>query len=129
MATGILLGIVVAVTSAITAGQQHAYEAHRRIAATLAAEELMGRLVAAPYDTLITWNGYTENVGKMRDLHNQPLPESFDMVGRDVVVVTSLEDFDDLGVHVQGRTVQVRAFGADGRTLAQLTRFIPEPMS
>jgi hypothetical protein len=129
MASGILLGIVVAVTSAITAGQQHAYEAHRRIAATLATEELMGRLITIPYDDLTGWNGHTEAVGAMTDMTGQPMPESFEMVGRSVQVATSLENFEDLGVIVRGRTVQVRAFGSEGRTLAQLTRFIPEPQS
>ena len=127
MATGILLGVVVAVTSAITAGQQHAYEAHRRIAATLATEELVGRLITVPYADLVGWNGYTEAVGAMSDMTGSPLPDSFDMVGRSVQVGTSLENFEDLGVIVRGRTVQVEAFGSEGRTLARMTRFVPEP--
>ena len=129
MASGILLGIVVAVTSAITAGQQHAYEAHRRIAATLATEELMGRLITIPHDDLAGWNGYTEPVGAMTDMSGAPMPGSFGMVGRSVQVATSLESFEDLEVIVRGFTVQVRAFGSEGRTLAQLTRFIPEPQA
>ena len=58
-----------------------------------------------------------------------PMPASFGMVGRSVQVVTSLENFEDLGVIVRGRTVRVQAFGSEGRTLAQITRFIPEPQS
>src|SRR5262245_1838221 len=61
MATGLLLVVVVAVSTAITAGQQQAYEAHQRIAASLAAEELMGRIAADDYASLLTWNGHTEN--------------------------------------------------------------------
>ena len=44
MAAGILFAVVVGVTSAVTAGQLHAFEARQRIAASLAAEELIGRI-------------------------------------------------------------------------------------
>jgi hypothetical protein len=127
MAAGILLVIVVAVTSAITAGQQNAYEAHQRIAATLAAEELMGRLVTEPWDDLSGWNGYTEPVGTMTDIEGQPMPPSFDMIGRQTEVTTTLKTISGLGVNIRGRTVVVRAFNAEGRILSDLTRFVPEP--
>jgi hypothetical protein len=127
IATGILFGVVVAVTGAITAAQQHAYEAHRCIAGTLAAEELMGRLIAEDYDSLPAWNGFTEAVGAMQDVEGAAMPASFDMIGRDVQVVASLEVIQELGVAVSGRRARVRAFGADGRTLCQLTHFVPSP--
>lgn len=129
MAAGILLVIVVAVTSAITAGQQNAFEAHQRIAATLAAEELMGRLGTEPWDNLSGWNGYTEPVGTMTDIGGQPMPLSFNMVGRQAEVTTTLKTLSGLGVNIRGRTVVVRAFDADGRILASVTRFVPEPAS
>jgi Tfp pilus assembly protein PilV len=127
MAAGILLVIVLAVTSAITAGQQNAYEAHQRIAATLAAEELMGRLITEPWDDLSAWNGYTEPVGTMTDIDGQPMPASFKMIGRQAEVTTTLKTISGLGVNVRGRTVDVRAFNAEGRILADLIRFVPEP--
>lgn len=127
MAAGILLVIVLAVTSAITAGQQNAYEAHQRIAASLAAEELMGRLVTEPWDDLSAWNGYTETVGTMTDIDGQPMPTSFDMIGRQVQVTTTLKTLSGLGVNIRGRTVVVRAFNDEGRILADLGRFVPEP--
>ena len=129
MASGILLVIVVAVTSAITAGPQHAIEAQQRIAASIAAEELMGRLITLPYADLSAWNGYTEAVGGMTDMRSDPLPVSFDMVGRDVNVSTTIKTLGGLGVIVQGRTVTVRAFNTEGRVLVSLTRFIPEPIA
>ena len=73
--------------------------------------------------------GYTEDVGTMTDMLGDPLPDSFHMVGRDVQVTTSLEQFGGLGVAVRGRSINVRAFGEDGRILAEITRFIPEPSS
>jgi Tfp pilus assembly protein PilV len=127
MASGILLIIVVAVTSAITAGQQHSYEAHQRIAGTLAAEEMLGRLSTISYADLGSWNGYTEAVGTMRDFDNQALPESFDMVGRQVDVTTTLKSVGGLSVIVKGRTVCVRTFDINGRVLAEVNRFFPEP--
>lgn len=129
MASGILLGIVVAVTSAVTAGQQHAFEAQQRIAGTLAAEDLMGRLTTVSYAMLPTWNGYTEPVGEMVDMAGNPLPESFASVGRAVQVASSTQMFNDLGVVINGREVRVRAFDNGNRTLAELIRFIPEPPS
>jgi len=129
MAAGILLAIVVAVTSAITAGQQHAFEARQRIAATLAAEELMGRLMILPYDNLPAWNGHTEPVGALTDMGGNPFPDTFDSIGRDVNVTTSLRTVPDIPVNVRGRSLRIRAFDASDRTLVELTRFIPEPQS
>ena len=65
----------------------------------------------------------------MVDHDGLPLPESFIPIGRDVAVTTSLETIPDLGIEIRGRTVQVRAFNADGRVLADLRQFVPEPTS
>jgi hypothetical protein len=129
MAAGILLAVVVSVTSAITAGQQHALEAHQRIAGSLAGEELMGRLITVAYDDLPSWNGYTELVGAMTDMTGAPMPASFGQIGRDVQVATSLQSVPGPDIRIRGRTVTVRAFSADGRILAEFIRFIPEPQS
>jgi hypothetical protein len=127
MAAGILLAVVVSATSAITAGQQHAYEAHQRIAAGLAGEELMGRLLTVDYDALPTWNGYAEAAGAMVDMTGATMPQSFASIGRDVQITTALRTIPDVDVRVRGRMIHVRAFNAQGRVLAELDRFIPEP--
>src|SRR5437773_11140738 len=57
MASGILLTIVVTVTTAISAGQELSYEAQQRVAAAMAAEELLVRITAGSYSTMATWNG------------------------------------------------------------------------
>lgn len=129
MAVGILVVIVISVTGAITAGQQHAYEAHQRIAATLAAEELMGRIVASPYADLLTWNGYTEAPGEMTTADGGPFPDTFAGVGRDVEITSTLQVLSNPAVTVRGRSVRVRSQDRDGRVLADLQRFIPEPPS
>jgi Tfp pilus assembly protein PilV len=127
MAASILLAVVLSVTTVITAGQQHAYEAHSRIAGTLAAEELLDRLATAPYSELSSWDGYVEAAGAMTDANGDPMPPSFGMAGRDVTVTAALVDIPAQSVLVRGRTVQVRALDPDGRVLADLSRFIPEP--
>lgn len=129
MATGILLAVVVSVTSAITAGQQNAYEAQQRIAGTLAAEELLGRLIAVPYADLPSWHGFSEDTGDMTDQLGAPMPASMGMVGRGVRVTTTLQNLGPIGVRVRGRLVQVRSINAEGRVLADLQHFIPEPQS
>jgi hypothetical protein len=128
-AAGILLVIVIAVTSAITAGQQHALEANRRIAATLAVEELVGRLTTEDYASLPTWNGYAEAVGSMTDMDGGAMPNSFAAIGRDVQVVTELKEIGELDVRVRGRVITVRGVDADNRLLAEVSRFVPEPAS
>lgn len=116
-----------AVTSAVTAGQQHAYDAHQRIAGALAAEALIGRITVGNYDSLLAWNGYTEPVGAMSDAAGDSLPGTFRMVGRSVRVTTTMQTIDSLGVNVRGRTIHVEAFNAKNRILAEITMFFPEP--
>jgi prepilin-type N-terminal cleavage/methylation domain-containing protein len=127
MAAAILLVIVAAVTTAVTAGQQNALEAHRRIAAVLAAEELMTRLTGIDYDDLPAWNGHVEAAGTMTDADGEPLPATFGMIGRDVRVTLGVHTAVGLGVQVIGRTVRVRASDGEGRILAEFSRFVPQP--
>ncbi|MHC4947249.1 MAG: hypothetical protein ACYTG1_03170 [Planctomycetota bacterium] len=129
MATGILLVVVTAVSSAVVAGQQHAFEARQRIAGTLAAEELMGRLGTVDYADLPAWHGFTEMPGTMTDSTGLPYPESFDAVGRLVTVTASWAPITSFSFRVLGREVRVRSVDRGGRTLADITRFVPEPAS
>jgi hypothetical protein len=89
----------------------------------------MGRLLTESYANLPSWNGHNEPVGSMTDINGTPMPDSFAMVGRDVLVTRSLKVLGDLDVKVQGRVVQVRAFDSHNRTLAEVYRFFPEPQS
>lgn len=126
MASSLLFVIVVAVLSAITSGQQHAYESHVRIAGTLAAEDLMGRLATESYNNLASWNGHTEAVGAMTDIKANAMPEMFDMIGRNVTVTTSLETLPN-GVKVRGSVITVNAYDNTGRAVCTLKQFVPEP--
>ncbi len=127
MASGILFLIVVAVTSAVTSGQHHAYEARNRIAATLAAEDLMGRLAAVDYEDLRVWDGNVETAGTLTDAAGALLPPSMNQGGRSVSVEDTLLEVTELGIRLRGRLVAVQVFDADGRTLSELSRFVPEP--
>ena len=129
MAAGLLLTIVVAVTGAVSAGQQNARAAHERIAGTLAAEELMSHLTTEPWANLAGWDGYREEAGAMADETGAAFPDAFHMIGREVEINTALQSIGALKINVRGRSVTVRAFNLDGVTLVELTRFIPEPQS
>lgn len=126
MACGILLVTVIAVTSAVTTGQQHAFYAHQRIAGTLAAEELMSRLETLDYESLVIGH-QVEPVGTLTDAQNLGFPESFETVGREVWIAQVDEDVDNLGVTVRGRLIRVRSFDDNDHTLADVARFIAEP--
>ncbi len=128
MACGVLLIMVIAVTSAVTAGQQNAHYAHQRVAGTLAAEEMLGRYESMDYGDL-TVGTFTENIGTLRDVNNQPFPESFAEVGRQLRINAAEKQLSDVGVKIRGREIRVRTFDANNNTLADISRFIPEPAS
>lgn len=126
MASGVLLITVMAVSAALTAGQHHAYVAHQRIAGTLAAEELMGRIAAKDYDDLRNAN-VREEPGTLEDGNGQAFPKGFAGIGRELWITSSLEEVDDVDVNVRGYRVRVRTFDENNTTLADIASFIPEP--
>ncbi len=114
MAAAILAGAVVTVIYAITAGQQHAYQAKEHIAASLAAEEVMGDIIKKPYDEIVSSGGF-------RFVNGMP-----------VVISTPNSDklLAGVNVRVRGTDVTVQVLTADGsRTLAEVTHFVPGPPS
>lgn len=127
IAAGILLGVVVAVTTAITAGQQQAYEAHERVAAVLAAEALLGHILSLDYASLPSWDGYGEAPGNMLNEFGSPMPDTFGTIGRLVTIENIFENVTPPGVNVKGKTVHVRSVNASGRVLIEVSRFVAEP--
>ncbi|TVQ51692.1 MAG: hypothetical protein EA377_12020 [Phycisphaerales bacterium] len=127
MAVGILLMVVMAVTLAVTAGQHHAFEAQQRIAATIAAEELMGRLSTLEYQDLAGWHGYEETPGNMTAMDGDPMPAGFRQVGRRASVQQQMETLPGSNINVLGYHVRVQAFDGTGETLIELARFVPQP--
>lgn len=129
IASALLVGIVTAVSGAIIAGQQNALIAQERIAGTLAAEALLGRVLTQPYDELTAWHGYREEVGEMVDEHGAAMPDSFNVAGREVHVESTMSYVSSVDVLVRGRTVTVRAFNYSGEVLVELRRYVVEPLS
>lgn len=111
MASAILAGAVVTVIFAITAGQQHAYQAKEQIAASLAAEEVLGEILSKPYQDIASSGGFTVANG---------LP----------VLISAAPDSDKLfsgiNVRIQGTVVTLQVLTADGsKTLTEVTHFVP----
>ena len=129
MATSILVGAVFAVTTAITAGQQHSIEARKNIAAALAAEALLGKMVATPYNELNQFNGLSEEDGNLIAIDGNVLPTSFDGLARYATVSAMSLSVDDLGVVIQGKMLTVWIEDKKQRSLIELTRFVPEPQA
>ena len=129
MATSILVGAVFAVTTAITAGQQHSIEARKNIAAALAAEALLGKMVATPYNELNQFNGLSEENGNLIAIDGNALPASFDGLARYATVSAMSLSVDDLGVIIQGKMLTVWIEDSKQRSLIELTRFVPEPQA
>ena len=127
IASALLLTVVTAILSALSAGHQHAREAQGLVTASLAAEQLMARVSSDEYGSLADWNGWDEAPGTMVD--EASMPAIFNLVGRRVLVTREDHAIDHLQVLVNGYTVTVESYDTSGRILTRLVRFIPEPQA
>jgi hypothetical protein len=87
----------------------------------------MAQLTQEPWETLITWHGYTEEVGTITDPNEKSIGGDWNVIGRVVSVVDSEVEIDSLKVLIAGRTITVASFNKNKRILATVERFIPEP--
>jgi type II secretory pathway pseudopilin PulG len=129
IAVGILTFAVASVTSAIVAGQQQSLEARNKIVGSVAAESLLSQITQAPWESIDTWHGYVEEVGTITDPTGVGMDGDWSQIGRNVTVISDEVQVTPLEVFVVGRTVTVSSFTADGRILATIERFVPEPQS
>jgi len=129
IAVGILTFAVTAITSAIVAGQQQSLEAREKIVASVAAESLLSRITQVPWETIDSWDGYTEDVGTITDPTGVAVGGDWDRIGRIVTVIAGEVQITPIEVFIVGRTITVSSFTKDGRTLATIERFVPEPQS
>jgi len=127
IAVGILTFAVTAITSAIVAGQQQSLEAREKIVASVAAESLLSRITQVPWETIDSWDGYTEDVGTITDPTGVAVGGDWDRIGRIVTVIAGEVQITPIEVFIVGRTITVSSFTKDGRTLATIERFVPEP--
>lgn len=126
IASAILLMAVLALTSALAAGQAAAIEGQKLLLGSLAVDDLLSELWSEDYDDLPSYDGVQDDVGEIATLDGEAYPDSFWMLGRRVEV----EDRDiksaKTGVIVRGRIVRVIAFDAD-RDLVSAELFVAEP--
>lgn len=125
LAAAILAMAVLAVFSAIGAGTAHAQESGQRIAATMASEDLLARVLLDEGAALERWDGYQEPVGGLVDETNRLLALPQQTVGRRVMVrrdVRSLPGLDP----VNGHLVTVEAFDGEDRVLSSSCEWAAE---
>lgn len=127
MAAALLLVVVLAVTTAVTAAQHNAMEAEQRVAGMLVAEDLMGWLMTRAYGELPAWNGHHEPVGTIVGMDGSSAPASVGMVGRRVTVAGQMHSIDALSVRVRGLNLCVVAFDEREHVLCRIETFVPEP--
>ena len=129
IAVGILTFAVASITSAIVAGQQQSLQAREKIVGSVAAESLLSQITQVPWETIDSWHGYTEDVGTITDPTGVAMDGDWDRIGRKVTVIAGEVQVPSLEVFIVGRTITVSSFTVDGRTLATIERFVPEPQS
>ena len=127
VASALLITVVTAVLSALSAGHQHAREAQGLVTASLAAEQLMARVSSDSYASISEWDGWDEGPGTLVD--DDELPTLFSLIGRRVTVESDEHTLELLQVLVDGVTITVESYDSGGRVLARLVRFVPEPQA
>ncbi len=117
-------GAITAVYSALAAGTVHAVDAVDDLAATMAAEDLMNRILADDPARIESWDGHEESAGALVDADGAALAGGIARVGRRANVDRLVRRLGD-GPRIPGWTVRVDALDANGRTLGSLERWIP----
>ena len=115
MASAILFAGVLAVISAVMTGQKQAFEAQRRLAATLIAEEIMSEVALTDY----------------ADLSGIPAVQPAGEFMAVVMVTTTDQELTNLGVRVKGSQIDIEIIPSitEYMVLARISHFIPEPQS
>ena len=110
IAVGILTFAVMAISSAIVAGQQQSLNARSTIVASVAAESLLSQLSQEPWETIDSWHGYTEEVGTIVDPTGVIVGGDWNSIGRRVSIIETDMFIEPLQVFIIGRTVTVTSF-------------------
>jgi hypothetical protein len=126
IASGILLMSVLALTTAIAAGQASAIEGQKLLLGSMAVDDLLSELWGEPYDNLPNYDETTDPVGSITSLDGEAYPDSFWMLGRRVEVDSLDVKSADTGVIVRGRLLRVTVFDAD-RDLVSAELFVAQP--
>lgn len=125
IAVAILSLAITAVFGALTAGTAHVEAGADDLAATVAAEDLMSRLLAEDGADPSDWNGHRETAGALVDGNGIRLQGGIDRVGREVEVVPERRRLGE-GPLLEGWTIRISTFDDGGRDLGTLTRWVPK---
>ncbi len=126
IATAVLAVAITGIFSALAAGQAHAGASADELAATVAAEDMIDRILhdcaRRGVDPLV-WDGHREFPGNLRTEDGGSLSGPTSRVGRQVRV--RIEDRSlDQGPDIEGRLVEVTTIDRTKRTLGVLRRWV-----
>jgi prepilin-type N-terminal cleavage/methylation domain-containing protein len=124
IATAVLAVAITAVYSAMAAGTVHATRSADELAATVAVEDLMHRVLGDDGSRLLDWNGYEEPAGRLVDASGRPLAGGVSRVGRRVAVERRTRRLGR-GPDIAGWDIRIEAFDAEGRRLGGIERWMP----
>ncbi|MGD9693059.1 MAG: prepilin-type N-terminal cleavage/methylation domain-containing protein [Phycisphaerales bacterium] len=129
VAVSVLSLSVLALSSAVAAGQQASLEGQKLMLGSLAVSDMMSELSSVPYNTLTSYHGRKEAAGQIQTIDGVKYPSTYWSIGRQVSVTSTRFSDPGMGVEFGGVTITVRAVDAEGRTVASAERFVPEPAS
>jgi len=124
IATAVLAVAITAVCSAMAAGTVHASRSADELAATVAVEDLMNRILADDPDRIDDWDGYEEAAGELVDAGGVRLAGGVARVGRRAEVDRRPRRLED-GPDIEGWNIRVEAIDSTGRPFGGIERWIP----
>lgn len=125
IATAVLAVAITAVFGALAAGTVHASRSADELAANIAVEDLMVRVLAdAPHD-LEDWDGHEERPGELLDADGTPIAGGVARVGRRVRIERSPRRLEG-GPAVDGWAIEIEAFDAGGASLGRGIRWVSD---
>ena len=124
IATAVLAVAITAVFGALAAGTVHASQSADELAATVAVEDLMARILADDPAEVRRWHGHEESPGELVDADGTPLAGGVARVGRRVRVDRVARRLDG-GPTIDGWLVSVEAFDPAGASLGVGERWMP----
>lgn len=128
LASAILLISVLALTTAIAAGQAASLESQKLFLGAMAIDDLLSELSGVPYNNLDDYDGFEQVPGALQTVDGTPYPDAYWPIGRRVEVLAVNIKETATGVIIRGSTVTVTAFDERGE-LCAASLFIPEPAS
>lgn len=128
LASAILLITVLALTSAIAAGQAASLVSQKLFLGAMVIDDLLSELSGVPYDDLPDFDELVQNPGALETVDGAPYPQAYWPVGRRVEVLDVTIKESASGAIIRGRSVTVFAFDDTGE-LCSATLFIAEPAS